>query len=112
MIAGDLSHLFESAILDIIDPGGKVFDDIARHLLQLLPNPLAQLHPINHIVLMIHLSGEYVYQGLRAHSGNADSDSAGRDRNRDKEEEIQVILLSAPFLMLKPVGKPDGESMA
>jgi hypothetical protein len=66
MIARDLSHLFESAILDIIDPGGEVFNDIARHLLQLLPRPLAQLHPMNHIVLMIHLSGEYVYQELRA----------------------------------------------
>jgi len=60
MVAGDLSHLFESAILNIIDPGGEVFDDVARYLLQLLPRLLAQLHAINHVALMIHLIGEYV----------------------------------------------------
>jgi hypothetical protein len=49
MVAGNLSHLFESAILDIIDPGGEVFDDMAGHLLQLLPHSLAQLNPRNHI---------------------------------------------------------------
>ena len=33
----------------------------ALSILQLLPRPLAQLHPMNHIVPIIHLSGEYVY---------------------------------------------------
>jgi hypothetical protein len=33
MVARDLSHLFEPAILDIIDPGGEVLDDVARHRL-------------------------------------------------------------------------------
>jgi hypothetical protein len=64
MVAGDLSHLFDSAILNIINPGGKVLDDMARHLLQLFPRPLAQLHPANNIVLRIHLSGEFAYKGL------------------------------------------------
>ena len=78
MVAGDLSHLFESAILDIIDPCGEIFDDMARQLLQLLLRPLAQLHAINHIVFMIHLSGEYVYHGLYARCGNGGSRTRGK----------------------------------
>ena len=61
MVTGDLSHFFESAILEIIDPSGEVLDDVARHLLQLLPRLLAQLHPMSHIVPKINLPGEYVY---------------------------------------------------
>jgi hypothetical protein len=49
MIAGYLSHLLESTLLDIIHPGGEVFDDVTWHRLQLLPRLLAQFHPINHI---------------------------------------------------------------
>ena len=55
MIAGNFSRLFESAILDIIDPGGEIFDDVARYLLKLLPHLFAQDYPINHIAPMIHL---------------------------------------------------------
>ena len=96
MIAGNLSHLFESAILDIIDPGGEVFDDIARHLLQLLPRPLAQLHPINHIVLIIHLSGEYIYQELRAHSGNGGSRKRWkRPKSRQRREDSSDTPIGA-----------------
>lgn len=49
MIAGYFSYLFESALLNIIYPGGEVFDDVTWHRLQLLPRLLAQFHPINHI---------------------------------------------------------------
>jgi hypothetical protein len=49
MIAGYLSHLFESTLLNIINPGGKVFDDVTWHRLQLFPHSIAQFHPINHI---------------------------------------------------------------
>jgi hypothetical protein len=45
MVAGDLPPLFESLVLDIIDPSGKVLDDVARYPLQLLLRPLAQLYP-------------------------------------------------------------------
>jgi len=49
MIAGYLSCLFESAFLNILYPGGEVFDDVSWHLLQLLPRSPAQFYPINHI---------------------------------------------------------------
>ena len=49
MIAGYFSYLFESALLNIIYPGGEVFDDAAWHRLQLLPRSSAQFHPISHI---------------------------------------------------------------
>ena len=55
IISGNFSRLFESAILDIIDPGGEIFDDVARYLLKLLPHLFAQDYPINHIAPMIHL---------------------------------------------------------
>lgn len=48
MVTGDLSYLFESAIFDIINPGGEVFHNVAWHFLQLLPHPLTQIHPIYH----------------------------------------------------------------
>jgi len=49
MVAGDLSHLFESTLLNIIHPGGEVFDDVTWRRLQLLPRSFAQFHPLNHI---------------------------------------------------------------
>jgi hypothetical protein len=49
MIAGYLPYLFESTLLNIIDPGGEVFDNVTRHLLQLFPRSIAQLYSINHI---------------------------------------------------------------
>jgi hypothetical protein len=72
MVAGDLSHLFEPSLLDIIHSGSEVFDDVARHLPQLLLRSLAQLYPINHIAPIIHLSGEYVYQGATGKRRNCE----------------------------------------
>jgi hypothetical protein len=41
MLAGYVSHLFESTLLNIIHPGGEVFHDVTWYRLQLLPRSLA-----------------------------------------------------------------------
>ena len=60
MATWDLSHFFESAILDIIAQAAR-FSMMWRGAFCSCFRACLQLHPMNHIVPKIHLSGEYVY---------------------------------------------------
>jgi hypothetical protein len=41
MIVGYLSYIFDSTLLNVIHPGGEIFDDVTWYPLQLLPHSLA-----------------------------------------------------------------------